>query len=239
MIGDVKMIGVYKITNNINGKAYVGCSVDINRRFNQHKNYEKSTNEPNKILYHAFKKYNIENFTFEVLEECNKEQLVEREIYYIEKFNTYKNGYNGSIGGDIGAFDRDGEKHPNAKLTKNDVIDIRTRYQNLERKAEVYLLYQDRISRTGFNKIWQGVTWKNVMSEVYTQENKNYHAIHTANIGSVNGRSKLNEEDVKAIRLRKKNGEDRRSVYKDYKDLLTFGSFDCVWYNQNWKHITV
>lgn len=233
------MIGVYKITNNINNKAYIGCSVDIEKRFQQHRNYKRGTNEPNKILYHAFDKYGLNNFTFEVLEQCTKEELIEKEISYIKMFGTYGKGYNGSIGGDIGQFDRAGEKHPNAKLTKKDVIDIRKRYQELERKAEVYLLYKDKIGRSGFNKVWQGVTWTNVMPEIYTQNNKNYHANNTANIGAVNGKAKLNEEDVRTIRLRKKNGEDRRVVYRDYIDKLTFGSFDCVWYGSNWKHVIV
>lgn len=233
------MIGIYKITNSINDKSYVGCSVNIANRLKRHRNYEKSTSEPNKVLYRAFKKYGIENFKFEVLEECEKEQLAEREIFYIEQLGTYGNGYNATIGGDIGQFDRNGEKHPNAKLTKRDVIDIRTRYKNLERKAEVYLLYENRIGHSGFNKIWQGKTWVSIMPEIYTQSNKNYHANRTGNAGSVNGKSKLVENEVRTIRKRRKDGEDRKIVYQDYKDKLTFGSFENIWYNLSWKHITV
>lgn len=233
------MVGIYKISNNINNKVYIGCSVDIDKRFKEHKSYEKSINQYNKTLYKAFRKYGIENFSFEILEICLKEELAEKECFYIKKFNSYLNGYNETIGGDIGGFDRNGEKHPNAKLTEKDIIDIRTRYSNLERKAEVYLLYQDRIARNGFNKIWQGCTWKNIMPEVFTQENKNYHASHTANIGSFNGTSKVNEEDVKNIRVRKLKGEDRKKVYQDYKDKLTFGSFEQIWYNQSWNHVIV
>jgi len=233
------MIGIYKISNNINNHVYIGCSVDIEKRFKEHLNYEKSITQQNKTLYKAFRKYGIENFTFKVIEECKKEDLEERECFYIKQYNSYLDGYNETIGGDIGSFDRNGEKHPNAKLTQEDIINIRTRYKNLERKSEVYLLYKDRIARNGFNKIWQGTTWKNIMPEVYTQDNKNYHALHTENIGSKNGTSKVNEDDVLNIRVRKQNGEDRRVVYNDYKNKLTFGSFEQIWYNQSWIHIIV
>lgn len=51
------------------------------------------------------------------------------------------------------------------------------------------------------------------MPEVYTEENKNFHKNNTGNAGSSNGRSKLTEEDVRNIRLRKKNGEESSIVY--------------------------
>ena len=67
-----------------------------------------------------------------------------------------------------GGEDNQGDSHPRHKLTKEDVIDIRTRYDNLERKKEVYQLYKDRIGESGFSKIWKGNTWTSIMMEVYT-----------------------------------------------------------------------
>ena len=132
-----------------------------------------------------------------------------------------------------------GESHPKHKLTKEDIIDIRTRYENLERKQEVYQLYKDRIGESGFHKIWNNETWKTIKQEVYTPENKEFHKNNTANKGSKNGRSKLNEQDVKNIRTRRKNGEILSKVYEDYKDKLTYKSFVNVWSYQNWKEIVV
>ena len=77
------------------------------------------------------------------------------------------------------------------------------------------------------------------MPEVYTNENKIFHKNNTGNTGSSNGRARLNEEDVRQIRLRRKNGENIREVYKDYQDKLTYGSFTNVWTYQNWKNIVV
>jgi len=88
------MIGIYKITNLINNKCYIGKSNNIKRRFTEHKIINHETNQS---LKRAYIKYGINNFTFEVLEECDLESLNEREIYYIEKI---KPEYNRTKGGD-------------------------------------------------------------------------------------------------------------------------------------------
>lgn len=87
------MIGIYKITNKINGKTYVGQSIDIKRRFNEHRYISSESNESLKL---AYKKYGRENFEFEVIEECSEEMLNEREIYYIK---ILKPKYNRTAGG--------------------------------------------------------------------------------------------------------------------------------------------
>ena len=61
-------------------------------------------------------------------------------------------------------------------------------------------LYKDKIGPSGFKKIWQGITWSNIMPEVYTPENKAFHAKNTGQKGSTNGRALLTEKDVYEIR---------------------------------------
>ena len=229
------MIGIYKITNKINGDAYIGQSVEVEDRLNDHKKPYNWNREENKRLYQAFISFGLNNFTFEIIEECKINQLNEREQYWINFYDTYPNQYNMTPGGQFNA----GECHPSHKLTEIDVIDIRTRYSQKERKNEVYSLYKDRIGESGFSKIWKGETWKNVLPEVYTEENKKFHKNNTSNKGSKNGRSKLTEEDVKNIRLRRKNGESLSQVYTTYSDKLTYKSFENVWSYRNWKNIIV
>ena len=66
------MMGIYKITNKINGKIYIGQSNDIERRFKEH----MTKGERSRILLdHAIKKYGPDNFSYEVIEECTEEEL--------------------------------------------------------------------------------------------------------------------------------------------------------------------
>lgn len=92
------MTGIYCITNLVNNKKYIGQSVDIENRWY----HEKKLYGINKHLKSAFQKYGLENFSFEILEECAVEELNQKEKEYIEKFNTTNRevGYNQTTGGD-------------------------------------------------------------------------------------------------------------------------------------------
>ena len=97
------LIGIYKITRRVIGKAYIGQSIDIFRRWKEHISFVG--NEENwQVIKKALHKHGITEFTFEILEECSKEDLNNREIYWISYFNTFskdrKNGYNLSRGGE-------------------------------------------------------------------------------------------------------------------------------------------
>ena len=223
------MNGIYIIKNDINNKVYIGLSNNIQRRWWDH-HYLASINDKSGI-HQAMRKYGINHFYIKVLEELppDRQLMGKREQYWINYYDSYLHGYNETIGGDLA--------QGRAKLTAEDVIDIRTRYKNLDRCMIVYQDYKDRIGRSGFNKIWKGTTWKTIMPEIYTPERIEYHKSHTGNNGSYNGRAKLTEEDVRNIRLRKKNGESSATVYEDYKDKQTKGSFMQIWYYQNWLHI--
>ena len=90
---------IYKITNDINDKVYIGkTEFDIEKRFKEH--YQESFRqcEEKRPLYNAINKYGIEHFKIELIEECDN--LEEREKYWIEFFDSYYKGYNATLGGD-------------------------------------------------------------------------------------------------------------------------------------------
>lgn len=96
------MIGIYKIQNTINGKCYIGQSVDIHRRWNDHKSsaFNPNNESYHQHLYRAIRKYGLHNFEFSVLEECTVNELNPKERAYITQFDSFCNGYNQTLGGD-------------------------------------------------------------------------------------------------------------------------------------------
>ena len=89
------MIGIYKITNNLNQKSYIGQSIHIEQRWEEHL-YKTSGCT---LLKYALYKYGVHNFSFDVIEECPQELLNEREQYWIQYYDSFNNGYNLTLGG--------------------------------------------------------------------------------------------------------------------------------------------
>lgn len=84
------MIGIYKITSPSN-KIYVGQSINIEKRFKQYKRLD-CKKQPK--LYNSLLKYGWEKHIFEIIEECNENQLNEREIFWKQYYNTINEGLN-------------------------------------------------------------------------------------------------------------------------------------------------
>lgn len=110
------MIGIYKITNNINHHCYIGQSVHISTRWKDEKiaAFNPADHSYEYPLSRAIRKYGIQNFSFEVLEECNTSELNEREHYWIQQLHPE---YNQTHGGDYQAH---------GKLTISEVQEIQS-----------------------------------------------------------------------------------------------------------------
>lgn len=89
--------GIYAIENLDNDKIYIGQSVDIRKRFREHKHHLKQNNHDNIYLQRAWNKYGSAKFTFKILEVCNENELNGKEIYYISKYRS--KSYNLNNGG--------------------------------------------------------------------------------------------------------------------------------------------
>lgn len=89
------MIGIYKITNP-EGQIYVGQSLNINKRFTDYKGHHC---KGQLMLYYSLKKYGWFHHIFEVIEECSKDQLNEKEQYWIKYHDCILKGLNQNIGG--------------------------------------------------------------------------------------------------------------------------------------------
>lgn len=91
---------IYKITNKVNGKSYIGQTIqNVKERFYQHCAIKCSQAVLNMAIHRAINKYGKSNFTIEVIEEVESTNLNDRERYWIKYYNSYNNGYNSTKGG--------------------------------------------------------------------------------------------------------------------------------------------
>lgn len=89
------MVGIYKITNKITNECYIGQSTDIHARWAQHRrNAVAKDNVRKYALYRDMRRYGYSSFEFEVIEECKKSELDEREDYWIAKYSIDFHLYN-------------------------------------------------------------------------------------------------------------------------------------------------
>lgn len=129
------MAYIYKITNKINQKIYIGkTEFSIEKRFKEHcRDAFKDRNEK-RPLYAAMRKYGIENFYVELIEETDSPE--EREIFWIEEYRSFKNGYNATKGGD-------GKRYLDYDL----IISTYNQLQNISQTASILEISPDTVSR--------------------------------------------------------------------------------------------
>lgn len=95
ILGNTTKCGIYKITNLLNNKCYIGQSVDVYKRWCDHCKCGCGMDTPkNNKLYAAMLEDGLENFTFELLEECPREELNKKETFYINLYESNDYGYN-------------------------------------------------------------------------------------------------------------------------------------------------
>lgn len=119
------MAYIYKIENDINKKLYIGkTEFSIEKRWKEHCQDFQKEQYKRRPLYCAMNKYGLEHFYISLIEETDKPE--EREIYWIQKLNTYHFGYNATLGGD-----------GNHYINYNEIIQVYEQTQNLTKTAEI------------------------------------------------------------------------------------------------------
>ena len=105
-------VGIYKIENLINHKIYIGQSVNIDKRWREHKKnfLDEEDSSYNTHLYKSMRKYGIENFDFSIVELCLQEELNEKERFWVSYYDSFFNGYNLTFGGDSAGRGKNKEK---------------------------------------------------------------------------------------------------------------------------------
>lgn len=108
---------VYKSINKTNKKIYIGITTrSLNRRIYEHLFNAKNNSQTK--FHRAIRKYGSDNFEWSIIYKGESlEEIFKKEIFFIQKFNSYKNGYNMTIGGDSG-FGFKGEEHPNSSINE-------------------------------------------------------------------------------------------------------------------------
>ena len=206
-----KKCGIYVIKNTINDKVYVGQSVNIEARWLAHKYSTLDTKAQDHYtqIHQAMHKLKIENFYYEILELCDIRDLNKKEIFYIKKFNSYYSGYNMTLGGESNKYETNGR----AILTLSQVQEIRLMYGARIRFKEAYARYENVISKRGFKKVWHYETWKGIYPEVYSDENKKWHATQAKKNLNENTKMGINnksractEEEISEMRRLRQSG---------------------------------
>lgn len=121
---------IYKITNLINNKVYIGqTKYTAELRLQGHLRDMTRPEKSEYPLYRAFRKYGLQNFRLDILEDCPNDSLDEREIHYIKFYNTYYNGYNQTLGG---------QGTRSLELDNNQIVSEYREYNSMSKVASLH-----------------------------------------------------------------------------------------------------
>ena len=216
-----KVRGIYKVTNKINGKVYIGQSVDIGRRWREH-----MTAKDDIYFHKAIQKYGVENFEWEVIEQCKKKDLDEREIYWIEYYDSFNKGYNCTKGGDGNS----GEGNPNWKGGVSSDEDYYRQYSkqyyqvNKEKKKEYYKQYGEanKEKKKEYNKQYYEENKEQAKQQMkeYYEKNKEQIKQQVKEYYEANKEKKKEYYEANKEKRKEKVKEYNKQYYEAHKEEL-------------------
>lgn len=241
------MLLIYKITNTINSKVYIGLTtVSLENRWTGHKTAARIGID--RHLYKSMRHYGIDKFTIDKIDEATTlKELGEKERYYIKLYDSQNpdKGYNMTAGGERNQYDA----NPRAKLSLDEVIQIREIYSTGDLSCkECWEMFRDKISFSAFQKVWEGTTWRGILDEVYTEEMLEIHSHKTYLKGDKNPNALVKNEDVLEIRkyyvnhtltetfekygrlTHKTKTSFRGVIERGYSDIPKYSKIKSAWY---------
>jgi group I intron endonuclease len=197
---------IYKIINKKNNLIYVGCTINsLEQRFYEHI-YRCYNSDYKSKLYNSIKKYGVDNFFIELIEECDLSIIYETEKKYIKELNTYKRGLNSTLGGEgtLGHIHSIDSRKKISEGTKN----------GNSHKGKTYdELYGDKSNEEKIKrKISVINNWKNISEE------KKIERINNSRNG-VRKNSKYGIELIKEIKEKLKKGIKVKELLKTYPNM--------------------
>lgn len=224
---------IYCYTNLINGKKYIGQTINPSQRYSAHKSsyQNEKDSEYNSIFHQALRKYGWDNFQYEVLAESQDIELLNQlEIFYIDFYEArVPDGYNVLEGGNNASkpkseSTKEKMRWAHGKLTKDEVIFLRLAYARKESPKVIYEEYfKDRLVYSSFLNIWSGNRYKTVMPELI----------------QIGRKTKLTENQVKEIKklLQENNGGNFSGIAKQYG--VTKGAIEAIYQGKTWKNVQI
>lgn len=223
---------VYKITNKINNKIYIGITNNIKKRWDNERSYP-SNPKKRQVIQNAIHKYGAENFIFEILRRnLSIEEAVECECQLIKEFNSLiPNGYNVHPGGQYhpNVVAQYGADNANAKLTTEEA-----QYILDNRNQPIMILYEefsDKLTYDAFRKVYHHQTYTNLTTTTSEYPHNREFACQFTS-------GPLEYDNVIDLRERYARGEYWRDAFEDYKwaysDDWTFWN---VYYGNRYKLI--
>lgn len=227
------MKGIYKFTCKENNKVYIGQSLNIENRFKSHANNYSNGNldDYQTKFYRALRKHGFENFSFDILEIVDDIQLLnEREAYWIEQYDSFKNGYNSTPGGD--AVTGNNELHPNAKNTNEAILELKKKL--VETTISQYDLAKEyNITQSTVSLINLGERWSDLGEFNYPLRKK-----EARRSGERNPKAVLTDEIVTTIRKRYQH-ETGKQIYEDYKDICSYITFERALTGRTYSYLPI
>lgn len=145
------MAKIYKVTNKENGKFYIGRTSyeKLYMRKATHKWYANNTNT-NLPFPNAIRKYGVDGFIWEILEECDNDKAGQREIFWIKELKPH---YNATLGGDGGTLGRKCPEHVKEATRQSRIISVKDRktgkiYNSMKEAREDTGVLESSISRS-------------------------------------------------------------------------------------------